>query len=301
MKLKRFLTLIFIISLIISFFNTNYVKAETNNNDFIIINDEIVIGNNIDITIDLNKIEYNKFIFKLKSNNNINSVVLTEEDINVDILNDSLSFEYDKENSTLSSLVLRYNLPSDIKVGDILKYEIEIINKENEEEYLYTSKEVKIIEDKKVQEEVKDNKIDNDNKQNNNENTNNKDNSQKESVKSNINSNQNKTIIESKSNNVDKKEQVTYKGSDNNFLKNITVSNYELNTIFTKDNLYYFITVEEDITKVDISVTKEDSNSIVKINGNDNLSKGLNKVLISVYSENGNVRVYKLYVKVGSE
>lgn len=65
--------------------------------------------------------------------------------------------------------------------------------------------------------------------------------------------------------------------------------------------MYYFITVEEDITKVDISVTKEDSNSIVKINGNDNLSKGLNKVLISVYSENGNVRVYKLYVKVGSE
>ena len=91
-------------------------------------------------------------------------------------------------------------------------------------------------------------------------------------------------------------QTVTYKGSRNNYLTNITVTGYEITPEFKKTNNTYFLTVGNDITSITVSTTKDDSSSVVSISGNTNLKVGLNKVLISVLAKNGDVRYYRIYV-----
>jgi len=91
-------------------------------------------------------------------------------------------------------------------------------------------------------------------------------------------------------------ETVTYKGSRNNYLTNIVVNGYELEPSFNKTNNTYFITVSNDVTSIDVSGIKEDSTASVTVSGNTNLKEGLNKVLISVTAQNGDMRYYRVYV-----
>lgn len=90
--------------------------------------------------------------------------------------------------------------------------------------------------------------------------------------------------------------EVTYNGSDNNYLKNIVVNGHTLNKEFSKDNSTYFITVENDVDSLDITTSQDEDSEIVCIYGNESLSEGINKILISVTAENGNVRNYRIYV-----
>lgn len=90
---------------------------------------------------------------------------------------------------------------------------------------------------------------------------------------------------------------VSYNGSQNNYLESITVEGYELNNNFTKENSTYFISVDEDTTSVDVSAEAEEDSATVCIYGNENLQEGVNKVLISVTSESGEVRTYRIYVE----
>jgi uncharacterized coiled-coil protein SlyX len=87
-----------------------------------------------------------------------------------------------------------------------------------------------------------------------------------------------------------------YQGSQNNYLKTLSISNVELNTEFKKTTSNYFATVGKDVSSVTVNATAEDSSSVVTIYGNTNLEEGKNKIIISVTSENGNVRNYKIYV-----
>ena len=91
-------------------------------------------------------------------------------------------------------------------------------------------------------------------------------------------------------------QTVTYNGSRNNYLTNITVKGYSLTPKFNKTNNTYFITVANGVKSITITATKEDSSAVVTISGNTNLQVGLNKVLISVLAENGDVRYYRIYV-----
>ena len=95
-------------------------------------------------------------------------------------------------------------------------------------------------------------------------------------------------------------QKVTYNGSDNNYLKKLVVSNYELNREFSKENTTYFVTIENDINKLNIKATAQDEDAIVCVYGNENLKEGTNKILISVTAENGNVRNYRIYVTKNS-
>lgn len=277
MKKIRNILLLLITSIFITTFSN--VKAE-DNNEVIHIANEVIIGNNIEITINLNKIEYSKFKFILESNNTLNNVEISN-DINIESNQNEVLFEYNK-NTDINSITLKYNLPNTVKVGDIISYNIKIINIENEEDYLTYTKSITITE--KKNEEVK--PINN----KSNTNTNNK---------QNINNNKSFQVKQTNTNisiSTKKVEQIAYKGSDNNYLKSLSVKGYKLNKTFTKDNSTYFITVGKNVKKIKVSATKDDSDSIVKINGNDNLSVGLNKVLITVTAENGATRVYRIYV-----
>jgi hypothetical protein len=73
------------------------------------------------------------------------------------------------------------------------------------------------------------------------------------------------------------------------------VDGYELE--FDKNTREYKITVNQDVTSLDISALAEDSRSRVEITGNGDFKEGENVVTITVTAENGSVREYKLIVE----
>ena len=88
----------------------------------------------------------------------------------------------------------------------------------------------------------------------------------------------------------------TYQGSYNNYLSALTVTGYELQADFQKTNDTYFITVPNDVTAVTVKATADDDGAAAKVAGDSDLAVGINKVLISVTAENGDVRTYRIYV-----
>lgn len=88
----------------------------------------------------------------------------------------------------------------------------------------------------------------------------------------------------------------TYHGSQNNYLKSLSITGEELKNEFKKTTSDYFVTVDKQVENVTVNAVAEDSSSIVTIYGNTNLQEGKNKVIVSVTSEDGSVRNYKIYI-----
>lgn len=88
----------------------------------------------------------------------------------------------------------------------------------------------------------------------------------------------------------------TYQGSYNNYLSALAVTGYDFQTDFQKTNDTYFITVPNDVTAVTVKATADDDGATAKVAGNSDFAVGINKVLISVTAENGDVRTYRIYV-----
>lgn len=83
-------------------------------------------------------------------------------------------------------------------------------------------------------------------------------------------------------------------GSTNNDLKSINLSSGSI--VFTKDVTEYSMSVAYDVTKIDVVATPEDNKSKVSVASPD-LVVGNNVILITVTSENGQSKVYKINVK----
>lgn len=88
----------------------------------------------------------------------------------------------------------------------------------------------------------------------------------------------------------------TYQGSYNNYLESLSVTDYDFQSDFQKTYDTYFVTVPNDVTDVTVNAEADDSDATVAVTGNSDLEVGINKVLISVTAENGNVRTYRIYV-----
>ena len=82
--------------------------------------------------------------------------------------------------------------------------------------------------------------------------------------------------------------------STNNDLKSINLSSGSI--VFTKDVTEYSMSVAYDVTKIDVVATPEDSKSKVSVVSPD-LVVGNNVILITVTSENGQSKAYKINVK----
>ncbi len=87
-----------------------------------------------------------------------------------------------------------------------------------------------------------------------------------------------------------------YQGSQNNYLKELVVSGYELKNNFQKTTSTYFLDVGSEVQNLSISATPENSASVVTVYGNSNLKTGKNKILITVTAEDGTTRNYRVYV-----
>lgn len=89
---------------------------------------------------------------------------------------------------------------------------------------------------------------------------------------------------------------VTYQGSQNNYLEELSVTGYEFKNTFKKTTTTYFMEVENDVEKLTVKATPEDSSAIVTTYGNTSLQAGKNKILITVTADDGSERTYRIYV-----
>ena len=74
----------------------------------------------------------------------------------------------------------------------------------------------------------------------------------------------------------------------------VIIDGYELE--FDKNTSEYKITVNHDVTSLDISALAEDSRSRVEITGNGDFKEGENTVTITVTAQNGSTRIYTVNV-----
>lgn len=272
---------------------------------------------NVEMVINLDSINYEKFILKLKSDENIDNIEVTDEQVDIEKNNDEIIMEIDKKNNQLENITLSYSINDDKKVGDKIKFTATIINYDNEEETQSIETYIEIIEkntDDSDQSKDEQNKPENNqtgnlenNKTENIENNKTEDivnddlkieqpnNINNEKLTTNNSQKSASNIVVTESNKKDM-EAVTYNGSNNNYLSDLSIENYDLNKEFTKENSTYFLEIENSIDKLNIMANSEDENATVCIYGNENLQTGNNKILISVTAENGNVRYYRIYI-----
>ena len=89
----------------------------------------------------------------------------------------------------------------------------------------------------------------------------------------------------------------TYRGSQNNYLKSLSITGLEFKNEFKKTTSDYFAKVDNaDIEKVTVNAVAEDNSAIITIYGNTNLKQGKNKILINVTADNGETRTYRIYL-----
>ena len=87
--------------------------------------------------------------------------------------------------------------------------------------------------------------------------------------------------------------------SKDNTVKSITVKGYDIK--FNKDTKKYNVLVE-NTNEVEITVVPNDSKAMIAIQNNKDLKAGLNKVVVQVTAENGDVNEYFFNVyKIGEE
>lgn len=272
------------------------------------------VGETLQITLDLNKIEYSKYKVLLTSNQEIEEISLKKENEELEeiVENNPVIEEVDSNKSfeisnieNMETLTINYQIPETAQIGDKIKINITIINLEenmqiednnkenvvNEEidnnntEQITTEFIINIIE--KTNKE--DNELNKEDKEQINEQSNNKQTTSSSKT-------QTTTISRTVNTNNETSQSTTYNGSSDNYLTSISVEEEYIQN-FNKTNTTYFVTVQEK-DELNISCEKSNSNSTTCIYGNTNLQKGLNKILITVTAENGNVKNYRLYVTV---
>ena len=90
---------------------------------------------------------------------------------------------------------------------------------------------------------------------------------------------------------------VTRNPSSNNYLKELSVSRYSFDSAFDKYTQTYTLGVSYAVDKLDINATPEDRGATVVGSGTVNLTKGVNRLPITVTAEDGSVRTYTIVVK----
>ena len=303
------LTMLVVLSVSISYALSN----ENISNNFISLNkQEIALGDTLQITIDLNKIEWSKFKVELYSSLELNDIYVEEENIGIETNESNVTFEIDKTQMNLDKVVLYFPISEDIKIGDSIKLSGVVTNLEDgsieNKQQKTCDVTVKVTNSK--DDETENNKPNNEDniKENNKTEKNfdenmgknrditmNQDFLKKEQSTQNENTTKNTNKL-STNNNFNTEEQVTYNGSNNNYLSTLSINGYELNKEFNKEGSTYFATVGKETTNLEIAATAEDALATVCVYGADNLKEGENKILICVTAENGNVRNYRIYV-----
>lgn len=89
--------------------------------------------------------------------------------------------------------------------------------------------------------------------------------------------------------------------SDNAYLATLKISPGTLDPEFSPYTNTYSAQVDEDVTKLTVTATADDSNADVSVWGANELEPGENLVQVAVTAENGDVRYYDIHVMVGED
>lgn len=316
---KRFLIIIILILLLFTF-NFSYAESENleeDSNVFWVKNTSVTIDEKIEMEIDINKIEYEKSIVEITSTTEMEEILVKDDQgLELEKDNEKVIIEINKNNIMLDKIILSYKLPKNLKVEDTIIIKANVVNLEAPEEEQNYSETITIVEKQedeskkeknentaeventKKSDTVKEEKSSDNAKQSEN-------NQEKTSVSSSILKAAAYSAITSKtgtfvsnsssSKSSSKEENVTYKGSNNNYLSSLNFEGYELNRKFSKENDTYFLTVNSDISFINLTAEAEDNKATIKVYGNEDLQKN-NKILITVTAENGNTRNYRIYL-----
>lgn len=289
--------LISIFLIVLLFFSISFVYAENEQDEIVFAkNSEVDITENIEIILNIEKIEYSNFLVTVESNLDMDQLEETDE-LEVTKNSDNVQINIDKETTTLNQLTLSYKIPENYNIGDNIVFNISIKNNESEEEIL------KVVEIKIVDKTEENNELNEITTSNNNENVNdrniNNENNDKEQVQDNFLQNVKMSTQSSFSNGSNERqnaETITYNGSSNNYLSDLYVTGYDFTESFNKDNETYFLTVNNDVSSLTTVAVPEEEKSTVKIYGNEEINVGTNKILVTVTAEDGSVRNYRIYV-----
>ena len=307
--MKKYISIVLIILLITAIVLplTKVYAIDKNDakNFFEVTKLEVEKTEKIEMKINLEEIKYNKFIFTLTSDINMEKVDI-KEDINMEKSNNEIVIELDKGNSNLKQITLYYEIPEEKETGDKILFTATVTNIENKEEFETSDVEIIIKQSNLGNDENKE-KEENQDQESENTKTESNNNKENDSItERNISQSKNNTDNFNVSNNSMQNvnsmqtrstaQTVTYNGSDNNYLSELSIENNNLDRKFSKDSSTYFVKVGKDIEVLNILATAEEKSATVCIYGNEELREGTNKILISVTAENGNVRNYRIYV-----
>lgn len=84
--------------------------------------------------------------------------------------------------------------------------------------------------------------------------------------------------------------------SSDNTLKSLSVSRGNLSPAFDPNSTTYSITVDNDVTSIDVNALANDEKAGVSISGNTNLREGMNTIQVKVTAENESVKTYTINV-----
>ena len=87
--------------------------AVTGNSFFYVNKQEISQGETLEMTLDISKVKYDEFEFKLSSNLDKDNIVINEN-VNIESYNNDLSINIDKSKTNLDKITFYYQVPENI-------------------------------------------------------------------------------------------------------------------------------------------------------------------------------------------
>ena len=110
------------------------VIAVSENSFFYTNKQEISIGETLELTLDISKVQYDEFEFKLLSNLDTNNIVINEN-VEVENYNNDISINIDKSKININKIIFYYQIPETSQIGTKIELIAQIIA-ETEKEVL---------------------------------------------------------------------------------------------------------------------------------------------------------------------
>lgn len=274
MKMKIFILFIVMILLCFSFVVATTVKNETQKINILNCEpSEVSPGESFELSIDMSHISFDNFKIELSSNINLDAPFVDNSESIETKISDYKNIEITGSKDNLNILKLNYTVPEDISFGTSIQFIVKISSTDVSDDE--TSPVV-------IEDSITLSVVENSSSSTNNDNTDNE-----------TDGNSSNTINDEHDNNV---PDSTNLGSSNNYLSSLSVNGFNFTQEFSKTNSTYFVTVGADTSSITINASAEDGSSTICVYGDDNLSSDINKILVNVTAENGNVRTYRIYV-----
>ena len=86
--------------------------------------------------------------------------------------------------------------------------------------------------------------------------------------------------------------------SSNNYLSSLEIEGYKLNPNFNKNTTSYNLTIQDDISEINVIAKAEDNKATVNGSGKQTIKIGDNKIELVVVADNGDEKNYNILVKL---